>query len=876
MKKVEISYNPYKMKTSMVIDNIDVCDNNVYIDENHKKISQFINQGTPLQTWIEPINYLDWPGLLAAITDPERNDKLKIIFSGRKIDFNDLVCSLNDQNDDRSEDTKIIFEFVHDKKLDDKELSRNIDEVVSELMSNRFRSLVESRSTARLKEKYEALEENYNIVKETEFYIVFAGVYSSGKSTLINTIIRHEVLPTSSKTCTSKTCKIKHDASLAANCISFTCYDENDNVVVEKEIFYNDAACAERFEEISPTGKMNEKYSSVETIVLGVDLSHLYPDSVDKDKFTLVLIDTPGMNSAKTSDDGENKHAEISLEAISSDSKPMIILCAEATQYEDESIGEFMKKIIIKSKEDGGGFNDRFLFVMNKSDDIDYNNDEEPTDVKSDFSKYLTNSDKWSIADDPELEKLAENADDFVPRVFMTSAKMAFAIQKGAHIFTREEKTADAKKRGLAKSLDAFVEEVFDYGNHKYFLSRYCDIPNYLKHKIEDEFEKAMEEEDSIRATELQCGIIPVEMAIRDYIEKYAYPVKVRGLLETFEDILEDVENFSSATLEALEKSMKHLGEKRGEREGVIERKTSAEEKKAILEKAKNQSENELKRLNDIVFDSMSLKGAIGRIRDEIESDETIIFIRNNPIVNTNGKTPDVVNKEIRELVNKTKRVFQKAYDKTKQKLMEIEKIHNGQIVEIFNVLKKIVSDLEISGLFEQGEYKFSNSVLWNRDFKNLDARKFISEIKDSKVEKNKKMTVSNAKKTEYKNSKNIFKKIKSVFMASEVEVYRTVVESYSTEILLKNIAQYLYELRKSSDELEKEFKGMLNKSKSTVRRMIAELVSELEAFYEDIDKQEKSLALLCNDIDSLEEAVSNQKSTSDWLVNLKEKIKGV
>lgn len=875
MKKIEISYNPYKMITSMKINGDNVCDNGVYLDENHKKISQFISQGTPLQTWIEPIKYLEWPGLLAAITDPERNDKLRIVFSGRIIDFEDLKRSLNDQNEDRSEETRIIFEFVHDIKLDDKKLSEDIDKVVKEIKSDKFRSLVESRTTAGLREKYDALEENYNIVKENEFYIVFAGIYSSGKSTLLNTIIRHEVLPTSSKTCTSKNCKIKHDASLEANQTSLTCYDENDKIVVAKEVFDNDADCAARFEEISPTGKTNEKYLSVETIVLGMDLSHLYPESVDKDKFTLVLIDTPGMNSAQTSDDGVNKHAEIALEAVSSDSKPMIILCAEATQYEDESIGEFMKEIISQSKEDGGGFNDRFLFIMNKSDDIDYNNDEEATDVKSDFSKYLTNSDKWSISGDPELEKLAESADDFVPRVFMTAARMAFAIQKGAHDFTKEEKRADGEKRSLAKSLEGFEEEIFEYENEKYYLSRYCDIPNYLKDEIEAEFEKAMEDEDSIRATELQCGIIPVEMAIRDYIEKYAYPVKVRGLLETFEDILEDVENFSSAALNDVKNAMKHLGEKKDERGGVIERKRSTEEKKATLEKAQKQAESELQKLNNIKFDDVSLKKATTDFMADTEDDETIIFIRNNPIVKTNGKSVDTVDKEIKELVSKTENVFNKAYAKISNKLQEIKKVHDGQILEIFRILEKIVSDLEKSGVFDQGEYKFSNSVLWNQKFRNLDASKFVSEIMETKSESYKTVTVRNRQKDLYRSSgiKGFFK---SLFMKSYVTELRTVVDSYSTEALLINIEELRTELRVNSINLEKEFKDMLEKSKSTVRRMITTLIAELNAFHKDIEEQAKRIESLSNDIDKLHEEIAKQEEIGKWLEELKDKIKGV
>ena len=215
MKKIEISYNPYKMKTRMKIDGVDVCQSNRY-----SKIKEFIENGTPLQTWIEPVPYLDWRGFVNEISDPENNDEVKIIFSGRKIDFNDLQYAIEEQNGRRSEDTRVKYHYEHKKVLDDKVLSQNIEEVVQELKADRFRKLVEERKTTALKQKYENLEKNYKTAKESEFYIVFAGVYSSGKSTLLNTLIRHDVLPTSSVTCTSKNCRIKHNRTLGSK-VSF-------------------------------------------------------------------------------------------------------------------------------------------------------------------------------------------------------------------------------------------------------------------------------------------------------------------------------------------------------------------------------------------------------------------------------------------------------------------------------------------------------------------------------------------------------------------------------------------------------------------------------------------------------------------------------
>lgn len=231
MKTLEISYNPYKMITTMLIDGIDVCKDNHY-----DKFKEFIKNEIPLQTWIEPISYLDWNGLVNEVSDPEINDEVKVVFSGRVIDFEDLKRSIADQNEERSERTRVKYHFQHKKVLDDKVLSQNIEEVVKELKSDRFRALVNQRTTEGLTKKYNDLDENYTIAKESEFYIVFAGTYSSGKSTLLNTLMRHDILPTSSRTCTSKNCRIRHDGSLGRK-VTLACFDEDNKIVGEKPSF---------------------------------------------------------------------------------------------------------------------------------------------------------------------------------------------------------------------------------------------------------------------------------------------------------------------------------------------------------------------------------------------------------------------------------------------------------------------------------------------------------------------------------------------------------------------------------------------------------------------------------------------------------------
>ena len=88
MIRVEIDYNPYKMKTSMKINGIDVQDEKRAVD--YSKFRKLITQGTPLQTWIEPIEYMGWKGFVNELIEEDQNDDVTIVFSGREIDFKDL------------------------------------------------------------------------------------------------------------------------------------------------------------------------------------------------------------------------------------------------------------------------------------------------------------------------------------------------------------------------------------------------------------------------------------------------------------------------------------------------------------------------------------------------------------------------------------------------------------------------------------------------------------------------------------------------------------------------------------------------------------------------------------------------------------------
>ena len=873
MKTLKISYNPYKMETSIQIDKIDVCK-----DKHYDKFKEFIENKIPLQTWMEPIEYQDWMGIVNEVSDPEINDEVKVIFSGRKIDFEDLKRSIAAQNKKRSDCTKVIYHFEHKKILNDNVLSQNIDEVVTEIKSDRFRELIEKRTTEGLSNKYDNLEKDYEIAKEKDFYIVIAGVYSAGKSTLLNSLIRHSILPTSSRTCTSKNCRIRHNSSLGGK-VTLTCFDENDNVVVKKQTFDNDEECAAAFLNICPIqdGSNKDEHPEVSMMEIGADLSHLYPQNVKDDKFNIVLIDTPGMDSAHSSDEGTNKHAEIALEAISMESKPMIVLCVDGQKYEDKSIGEFMFEIIEQTREEGIGFNDRFMFLMNKSDSISYKQNESPVEAKEDFARYLTDDSKWNIdADEEELRDLAESASHFVPRIFMTAARPALAIQ--SKVVDTNDDELDDEQYDLKEEYEAFKKKILGTRRpENYHLLKYCDNPDYRKDELEEEFNAAVESENNIRATELQSGLVSVEVAIKDYIERYAYPIKVRDLLETFEDILEDVEHFEEATLYDIRKKVDELGKNESEGREVRKSKNSVKEKFDALKKEKEKIEKQRKKLNKIKFDSVSLKVSMGKFQAEIESDPVISSMRANKIINTGQKEHWQVEEEIKEKVRHIKDLFDDALCRTSKKVEEINKVNDIQIKKIFEELKKIVKEIEASGVLEEGKYDFTNTVFWKLNFSKINTDLFsthlMHEVKDKYVEE---YEVLNDRKIELASSRNIFKKIRAAFMSEYVNKTELIDGSYDVSYVVEKISKYLKKLNKESILMQDEFEKVTEESKDKVNDLLDQLTNEIHNFLEDIKAKNELIEKLGCDSEKLAEERDKMSNTLKWLNDLKNKIVGV
>ena len=187
-------------------------------------------------------------------------------------------------------------------------------------------------------------------IEKRESQIVIAATMSAGKSTLINALIGRNLMPSKNEACTATICKIK-DVDGKENFNAQVIYENGSET---KEIDDLDA---------NTLSDINEKANNESlTIEIEGDVRNISSKNT-----SAVLVDTPGPNNSDS-----NKHKEITFNYIKdSDLKPLIIYVLDATKLyttDDKSVLEEISNFV---RGKGVSSEDRFLFVLNRIDELD-------------------------------------------------------------------------------------------------------------------------------------------------------------------------------------------------------------------------------------------------------------------------------------------------------------------------------------------------------------------------------------------------------------------------------------------------------------------------------------------------------------------------
>lgn len=354
------------------------------------------------------------------------------------------------------------------------------------------------------------LRKNFEYALSATEDIGIIATVSSGKSTLINAMLGQELLPSRHEATTAIVAKIHNRDSQKH--FSVKAYDNDGNIIED-----SNSATLDTLEKLNA----NQDLSIIE---LYGDIPNIYEFGMD-----VVLNDTPGPNNSAT-----EEHKKRTYDLVDSDFKPMILYVFNAEQLRINDDATLLSAVSKKIKDPGTQSKDRFLFVLNKADVIQPH--------KESLEK---------IIDD--LKDYLAKHDIFDPQIFPISAELAKIIRM--------------KKNNMPISIDE--EDFLDskvkrtISDEKRQFSRLAPLSFSGKQKQDALMKTAQKAGDNDALMEIYSGVPAVEIAINEYIEKYAISAKVKKAVETLTECIQKEQKN--------DKSIIYLEKNREDREKTIE-----------------------------------------------------------------------------------------------------------------------------------------------------------------------------------------------------------------------------------------------------------------------------------------------------------------
>lgn len=472
MAQVYVKYNPYRLETTLMVNGRDIStDSMLYKVTKGKRLQEWIGQfPKTLREELNTVDFalefcgmdLDWDDFEDAFEQAQREGIVKI--SGMK-----YIAGKSD--DSINEKIVAIFEELQAGPIDD------------------FRN-----------PKLQKAFENTN---NSIFPVNVIATMSSGKSTLINALLRKKLMPSKNEACTATITEI-----LDVDDPHFTAavYDGDNTLIQEIPELTLDIM-----------GKLNDD-ENVHRISAEGDIPFL-----DAKSTSLMLVDTPGPNNAQN-----QAHKNTTYRAINNDSNNLILYVLNGTQLSTNDDAALLHYVADQIKKGGKQVRDRFLFVINKMDQF---NPEEEDIEKAVLSakRYLTS---YGIED---------------PQIFPCSAFTALNIRtyfEGVDIdnLTRvQERQLSQAARDTLPMIDKFV-----YYSSMH-LEKYSTLSPSAQRELNFRLSQAIANNDTKEQALIHSGICSIEAAITAYVKKYARTKKVKDLVESFQEVLESNEVLTKA-----------------------------------------------------------------------------------------------------------------------------------------------------------------------------------------------------------------------------------------------------------------------------------------------------------------------------------------
>lgn len=440
--------------------------------------------------------FQDWVGdFFGSLHEHANDDSYEVEFSGLAADYRDLENARD--------------EFVKKNQGIQITLKQQKNDVKSS--EDRIKQLKELFAEMQKESPYEELrsdqvKKNFDQALGEEEEIGIIATMSSGKSTLLNAILHQELLPAKNEATTAVVAKIYNNDSLKEFRVSAT--DREGSVICDDRV-----ATPKLLDELNG----NKEVKTLEI--------HGNIPNIKEYGLRVVLSDTPGPNNS-----ADSSHKEHTYKLIGQAYKPMILYIFNATQLEINDDKLLLGDIAREIKKSGIQSKDRFIFVLNKVDMLDINKGENAKKSMERLEGYLKGLN-------------IEN-----PRIFAVSSYLSKVIrlkQNGLELTEDEE--------------DFLLTRVRRFnGKEERQLDRLAPLSKEGRKKQEELLEKAKAEGDDLALADIHSGIPALEIAINEYVEKYALRSKVKVSVQSFQGFIKN-QTIKTRSLEAISQSQENI-----------------------------------------------------------------------------------------------------------------------------------------------------------------------------------------------------------------------------------------------------------------------------------------------------------------------------
>ena len=320
---------------------------------------------------------------------------------------------------------------------------------------------------------------------------------------------------------------------------------------------------------------------------------------VASNETSLILIDTPGPDNAR-----DKNHGLVTAKALDQSSKMLVLFVMNGSKLHDEAQDAFLKRIAKSMSVGGKQARERFLFVINKLDAYDEEDDDIAGETIPDTIQYL---DEMGIKN---------------PNIFPAAAYPALLIRR--YQSTHDE----GEKQKILRELEPLAEKLVE--QKQLHLEQYPNLAYSCQAQIDAELQEAIKNNDILGQALIHSGIRGIEETIRMYVTKYCRPLKIKTLVDTFKDGLDSAEAFEQTKHEIASREKEQ--EKLQEQIECLEKKLTSKTENDAFKKRIAVLEITTKLRTDVDHlikeVQTSFTNFFSNCKSEMEEDEALQFVK--------------------------------------------------------------------------------------------------------------------------------------------------------------------------------------------------------------------------------------------------------